>query len=109
MDDYQLLCKLDAIAEGKSKGFQIGGEFLVAIKKKGGGYVFRNQCPHLGLPLEWQPDHFLNADRSLIQCATHGALFEIDTGYCIHGPCQGQHLEKLEHRCEDGQLLIKLP
>ncbi|MBC67605.1 MAG: Rieske, partial [Acinetobacter sp.] len=34
-------------------------------------------------------------DREYIQCSTHGALFSVETGECISGPCLGDFLEKV--------------
>ena len=41
------------------------------------------------------PDEFTSEDGSLIICSTHGALFELDDGYCSYGPCTGDHLEQV--------------
>ena len=54
-----------------------------------------NQCPHVGAPLEWIPDQFLDADAQFIQCAVHGAAFVIDDGACAGGPCNGVGLTAL--------------
>lgn len=80
---------------------------MFAVRKGQTVYFYLNQCPHLGLPLEWQANQFLNSDQSLIQCATHGALFEIDSGQCIAGPCQGQALIALDIEVRDGFIFIK--
>jgi len=63
------------------------------------GYL--NRCPHAGHPLDLRPQHFLTADGTLILCASHGALFEKSTGYCLAGPCAGHSLTPvpLEVRC----------
>ncbi len=64
-------------------------------------FVYRNRCPHRGVPLEWQPDRFLDPSASLIQCARHGALFLIESGECVAGPCEGETLRAIDSR-EDG-------
>ncbi len=89
------LCAPDELAEGQSRGFEIEGEKLFAVRKDGQVYAYHNRCPHKGISLEWLPDQFLDASASLIQCATHGALFLIDSGECVAGPCAGQSLEAL--------------
>ncbi|MDX5299572.1 MAG: Rieske 2Fe-2S domain-containing protein [Gammaproteobacteria bacterium] len=61
-------------------------------------FAYRNRCPHLGVALNWQPHRFLDLDGLFIQCALHGALFQIDNGFCIAGPCQGRSLEALPIR-----------
>ncbi len=40
-------------------------------------------------PLNWTPDRFLDLERKQIICATHGAVFCIDDGLCVGGPCKG--------------------
>ncbi len=54
------------------------------------GYV--NSCPHAWTPLDWSPDRFTNMEKTHILCATHGAVFEMETGLCIAGPCKGDRL-----------------
>ncbi|MBS7661970.1 Rieske 2Fe-2S domain-containing protein [Pseudomonas lalucatii] len=93
------LCAPDELAEGQSRGFVIEDDKLLAVRKDGRVYLYRNRCPHRGIALEWLPDQFLDASASLIQCATHGALFLIDSGECVAGPCAGQSLEALH--CEE--------
>ncbi|GGY38825.1 MFS transporter [Bacterioplanes sanyensis] len=109
MSKEQALCHSSAIAEGQSKGFEVDGTAIFVVHKHGQFYAYRNQCPHLGIELEWLPDQFLDSEGALIQCATHGALFLIDSGDCIAGPCQGQSLTSVPCRCdEQGRLWVRL-
>ncbi len=93
----QVLCKLDEIEDGQAKSFTFGEGadereiFVVREDDQVFGYV--NSCPHLGTPLNWDGDRFISDDSGLILCATHGALFEIEDGECVSGPCAGQSLE----------------
>lgn len=96
------LCSGAALGEGQSRGLKIADLSLLAVRRQGQVYLYENRCPHRGVPLEWQPDQFLDASGSLIQCATHGALFLIDSGECVAGPCAGQTLRALPCR-EDEQ------
>ena len=89
------LCAPSELAEGQSRGFVIDHLNLFAVRRDGRVYAYRNHCPHRGVPLEWQPDRFLDDSGSLIQCARHGALFLIDSGECVAGPCEGQALQRL--------------
>lgn len=70
------------------------GLCLVRAGSRVFGYV--NSCPHTGGPLDWQPGRFLSAEGDLIQCSTHGALFRIEDGYCVFGPCAGASLTPVE-------------
>lgn len=95
------------IEEGTSKGLDVEGAYLFAVKRDDIVYLYRNSCPHLGTPLEWEEDQFLDPDGSLIQCSTHGALFDIKTGHCLAGPCKGQHLQAVPFLLDNGLLMVE--
>jgi nitrite reductase/ring-hydroxylating ferredoxin subunit len=92
----RVLCRLDEIPDGTAKGFELGSAeepleiFVVREGTRVLGYV--NVCPHTGSPLDWQPDDFMSEDGGHLMCHTHGALFEIEDGFCIAGPCAGDQL-----------------
>lgn len=77
------------------------------VKKGAGIFAYRNRCPHTGAPLDWSPHQFLSPDADFIQCAMHGALFQIETGLCVSGPCAHQTLEPLPLEIRDGQVFIE--
>ena len=91
----QFLCASAELTEGRSRGFRLGETRLLAVRKDGRVFVYANRCPHRGIPLEWQADQFLDHSGRLIQCASHGALFLIEDGQCVAGPCSGQRLRAL--------------
>lgn len=102
MTDNTVQFHVDDIEEDTSKGFTAGGDLtFFAVKKDGQLYVYRNRCPHLGIELEWVEDRFLDSENALIQCSTHGALFIIENGECVAGPCAGDHLEALPFTVAD--------
>ena len=71
--------------------------------------VFLNSCPHTGVRLDWKPGQFLDMDEVLLQCATPGALFALfalESGYCLAGPCAGQRLVRLVFDVRDGAIYI---
>lgn len=103
------LCQRDDIPDPGAKGFVVDQQPLFAVHRYGDIFVYRNACPHLGIELEWMPDQFLDRDGELIQCATHGALFLIDTGACVAGPCTGQALEPLPFTVQDGAIYLLSP
>ena len=66
---------------------------LIVVCTARGLFGYRNRCPHTGAPMEWEPDRFLDISGTLIQCGIHGALFRIEDGYCLSGPCARQSLQ----------------
>lgn len=101
------LCRLDELPEVGSRQFDHGEESLFAVRQYSEVFVYRNICPHIGTPLNWQEDQFLDSENRFIQCASHGALFEIDSGLCVAGPCSGQSLQTVSHEVRQGCIFIK--
>ncbi len=90
------LCALDDVPDGGSAGFAAGeaGEFgfrngVMLIRRGGEVFAYENSCPHTGAPLDFTPGRFLTRDGGHILCAVHGALFRIEDGHCVSGPCAG--------------------
>jgi nitrite reductase/ring-hydroxylating ferredoxin subunit len=90
------LCGIGELASPGSARFELqsqphsNGLFVIRQGERVFGYL--NRCPHTGGPLDWVPGQFLDADGFAIQCSTHGALFRIEDGFCIWGPCAGTAL-----------------
>jgi nitrite reductase/ring-hydroxylating ferredoxin subunit len=101
------LCALAEIAEPGAKGFRFReGEalfqgFVARWQGQVRGYLDR--CPHTGLPLELFGRYF-TAEGDLIICASHGALFRPDNGYCVGGPCAGRSLWSWAVTVEHGEV-----
>lgn len=102
----RFLIDLSDFQQPDAKGVSVDGMSYIVIAYDGDVYVYQNRCPHLGIPLEWQPDQFLDEDGELLRCATHGALFNIDDGFCVSGPCNGQYLIAAPHRVEDQKVYL---
>ena len=72
-------------------------------------YAYQNFCAHVGHPLNWSPNRFLTKDNKAIICASHGALYEIDTGRCFAGPCAGKALRTVAIDVRDGVVYVTGP
>lgn len=101
---------LAAVEDGAARGFEIpGGTFDGFFVRRGERvYAYLNTCPHTGARLDWKPDAFLTRSRELIMCSVHGAIFEVENGLCIGGPCVGRALRPLAAEVRDGRVLISI-
>lgn len=103
-----LLCALEDIPDGGAKGVLPDARgrdqgLLVRRGDKVFGYV--NNCPHYDrAPLGWKRNEFLNGAKDKIMCSAHGALFRIEDGTCVVGPCLGQSLKPIRITVEGGQV-----
>ncbi len=104
------LCALADIADPGAKGFHFreGDAIFAAFVVRRGdevvGYV--DDCPHAGWPLTALPDRYLTREKDLILCSGHGALFRIEDGVCVAGPCAGQALACWPVRVVDGGVVV---
>jgi len=107
------LCQATEIDDPGSRAFELNyrGEPLdiFVVHSNAGFYAYVNSCPHTGVNLEWQEDRFLDHDKAFIHCSTHDALFRIDTGLCVAGPCVNQSLQSLGLSFDDAMLVLDLP
>jgi nitrite reductase/ring-hydroxylating ferredoxin subunit len=106
------LCKEDELEELTTKQFEylylgdIHHGFVINCQGK--LFAYENKCPHTGVELNWQENSFLNYDNSNIQCATHGAQFQINDGFCIWGPCIGQYLKEIPLKVVSNKVYLDL-
>ncbi len=94
------LCNKNELKEYQTRGFEVelGDDKTLdcfLLKQDDEIRAYLNFCPHLGIPLNWQPDQFMSLEGTHIQCSTHGALFQLENGYCFSGPCRGESLTPL--------------
>lgn len=103
------MCRVDQIPDRDARGFVLRdgrGEARSVIVVRRGPVVtvYENRCPHRGTPLDWTPDRFLDAEGNHLICATHGALFRLDDGHCVSGPCIGDALTRVPSRVIGGKV-----
>lgn len=92
----QKICMTEDVPEHEARAFDTPeGSTLFITQRDGMFYAYKNLCPHLQVELEFLENQFLDQDQEYIQCSTHGALFNVETGECISGPCLGESLQKI--------------
>ena len=104
------LCNLSDIEDGNSAAFTANFDgkpkSVIAVRRDNEVFVYFNSCPHTGAPLDIHAGKFLDKEKKHILCSTHGALFQIEDGYCIFGPCRSSYLEAVPIIIKDDNVLI---
>lgn len=105
-----ILCSLSDLetsgAKGPIKAVLNGQEQAVFVVRQGEQVrAYVNSCPHVGVPLEMEPDHYLDLTGDHIVCTVHAAWFDVRGGECVAGPCLGEFLTPVPIRIQDGMVL----
>jgi nitrite reductase/ring-hydroxylating ferredoxin subunit len=106
------LCRAEEIAEGSAKGIDgaaPGEKGLILVRRGGRLRAYVNACPHLGTPLNFLPDRFLDRDGRHLICTTHGAVFRIEDGLCLRGPCRNERLTAVAVDEDAGMVALRSP
>ena len=74
------------------------------VRHSGQVHAYLNRCAHIPIELDWNPGEFFESSGLYIMCATHGALYVPDSGYCAGGPCKGGKLRRIAVREADGNI-----
>ncbi|MBP0111683.1 Rieske (2Fe-2S) protein [Bradyrhizobium vignae] len=109
------ICSFNDISSRQAKGFHLmvvddhGNHrpwFIIVVRwgKKVLGYV--NKCPHNGVNLDWERNVFLDPYGIRLMCGKHGSTFELGTGRCVEGPCQGRTLTPIALAVLDGDICV---
>lgn len=100
------LCSTHDINESEAKSFALNETPVFAVKQDGQIFIYENACPHIGIRLEFVENQFLDMEKRFIQCSNHNALFEIDSGLCVSGPCHGKSLKPIPFEVHDNQIVV---
>ena len=107
------VCPIDELADRECREFSIGeGDwpfkgFVVRVGDE--VFAYQNFCVHVGHPLNWSPNSFLTPKKDKIICASHGALYDLESGECAGGPCRGRKLRDVECEVRDGIIVVRGP
>lgn len=110
------ICATDEIRAGAARAFDLAqwdenGEakpfrILVAKNNRGEFFAYRNACPHQGVWLNIGAGTFLDETATLLKCGRHGATFEIESGKCVSGACEGARLDIVSLLVIDGDVCL---
>jgi nitrite reductase/ring-hydroxylating ferredoxin subunit len=88
------LCNSDALVDsGTAVSFDVvyQGQSCraFAVRYAGEAHAYVNRCSHVPMEMDYQPDRFFDMTGHWLICATHGAMYQPQSGRCYAGPCRG--------------------
>ena len=101
------LCASDELIEkGNARAFEVlhfrQPARGFALRFDGEVVAYLNRCLHVPMEMDWQPNEFLDSGKEYIMCATHGAVYQPQTGRCVGGPCGRGKLTPIDVEERDG-------
>ena len=104
-DEIYAVCTKKEIGDRRGKSFPLmrrwdDGKLRpwdIFIARFGKQYfAYENACPHSGQRLDWEKNNFYEPNyMKVLMCGKHGAQFDVETGVCISGPCEGERLTSI--------------
>jgi nitrite reductase/ring-hydroxylating ferredoxin subunit len=80
------------IARGRFVRVGRGPETFLVGRVGAGWRAYANVCRHRALPLDLGASSPMSDDGRYLLCHQHGALYRLDDGKCVVGPCAGEWL-----------------
>lgn len=115
MNELYAVCRTNEIQEEQGHGFWLSRRYEdgevkpwpILVTRKGSRFFgFENVCPHGGERLDTAPGQFMDEEGNFLTCGRHHAQFDLDTGKCFIGPCQGKYLTPVELVIDDGDVCV---
>lgn len=111
------VCAAEELVEGgegrRMSASYAGADAVVFFVRYGGEvYGYLNRCAHVPMELDWVEGQFFESSGLYLMCATHGAIYQPDTGKCVGGPCRGGRLRPVrveERDTPEGRTVFWLP
>ncbi|MCW2316113.1 nitrite reductase/ring-hydroxylating ferredoxin subunit [Rhodoblastus acidophilus] len=112
--EYFAICEVEEIPRGGARAFDLAepdGEgqkpfrIVIARNARGDHFAYRNACPHQGVWLNVGSGTFFD-DSGALRCGRHGSRFDLESGTCVSGPCEGAQLEKIGVAVVTGDVCI---
>ena len=95
--------QLAEVREGEPFRMEFAGGNVLIVKFRSHLQAYRNQCAHLGLPLDGAR---IDPETGVLTCPWHGFRFDCTTGECITAP--EAQLEALPLRVDNGRIKVRI-
>ena len=99
-----MLCRLDELASGEARRFEVGRHQLCVVRIGDEVYVIGDRCSHADYSLS---EGEIYADEREIECWKHGSTFSLETGEPQSLPAT-QSVPTYRVHIDDGNVVVAL-
>jgi nitrite reductase/ring-hydroxylating ferredoxin subunit len=96
----------EEVARGRFVRVGQGPDGVLVGRVQGGWRAYANVCRHRALPLDLGVRSPMSDDGRYLLCSQHGALYRLEDGRCVVGPCSGESLTRIDVLEEGDELLL---
>ena len=100
----EVLCRLDELASGEARRFEVGRHQLCVVRIGDEVYVIGDRCSHADYSLS---EGEIYADDREIECWKHGSTFSLETGEPQSLPAT-QSVPTYRVHIDDGNVVVAL-
>ena len=104
MAHNEVLCRLDELASGEARRFEVGRHQLCVVRIGDEVYVIGDRCSHADYSLS---EGEIYADEREIECWKHGSTFSLETGEPQSLPAT-QSVPTYRVHIDDGNVVVAL-
>jgi nitrite reductase/ring-hydroxylating ferredoxin subunit len=83
MAEFTTVGRIDDVAPGEMRAYQVGGEDVAVANVDGALYAFGDVCTHAQCSLAEG-----DLDGTTVTCVCHGSEFDVTTGDVLGGPAE---------------------
>ncbi|PSQ05894.1 2Fe-2S ferredoxin [Halobacteriales archaeon QS_6_71_20] len=111
MDESERVADVEDVPEGETLLFTVRddegalGEAFLTQLSDGTVVAYRNYCRHW-TDVRLDTGEGARVTNGEVWCRRHGATFQLDTGYCDFGPCEGSMMEEVDVTVADGGVYL---
>lgn len=100
-----VVCKSDALAEGRGESFTVEGLRIAIFKVDDEFFAIEDRCSHANVSLA---GGYVHRREKCVICPWHGAEFDLRTGR-VMAPPACEDIQSYPAVVENGELSIELP
>jgi nitrite reductase (NADH) small subunit/3-phenylpropionate/trans-cinnamate dioxygenase ferredoxin subunit len=101
MADFQIVCRVEDLAEGEGKTVEVAGKLIAVFRDRGHFYAIDDVCPHMGASLS---SGYL--ENGIVTCPWHAWRFRLTDG--AWADCPRVKIGWFPVQVENGEIRVQL-
>ncbi|GAM97100.1 ferredoxin subunits [alpha proteobacterium U9-1i] len=101
------LARVEDVPDNGAIALHFENDSVLLTRRGAEVFAYVNLCPHSYYHLDREDGRVLVQEQRFIVCPHHGASFELTSGACAGGPCNGEGLQTIAIDVRDGAISLR--